>query len=150
MQYVTQEQLEKVLHGHEEAEFRCDLDGTMDTVCANPVYEFPGLGLRVEGRDAVRETYRRLLPFPEKLNVAADMRLHAVAPNQLCREAYISWDTDDGGRETGQYMAILSVDEEGKIAGERMYSDAIYTEALKRLLGEDFKDLPGVVPLGKK
>ncbi|PPJ08904.1 hypothetical protein C5E44_28480, partial [Nocardia nova] len=54
-------QMEELLAIHEMAEFNVDLDATMATLVDNPVYELPTLGWHIEGQEAVRETYRRLL-----------------------------------------------------------------------------------------
>ncbi len=142
MSDYSQQQMEEILAIHETAEFEVDLDGTMATLVDNPVYEFPGIGWHIVGQEAVRETYRRLLSGSDKRNVWADRRVHAVSDTELCREAYVYFDTDEG-RVTGQYFAVMAF-EGDKILGERMYTDTAWARALTEILGPDFGDVPGV------
>ena len=145
MAEFTLAQMEELLALHEKAEFDNDLDATMATLVENPVYELPSMGLRIEGRDAVLETYKRMIPAAEKRNVWADKRVHAVSATELCREAYVYFDTDEG-RKTGQYFALIAF-EGDKILGERMYMCDTYTKEMTKMLGEDFADIPGVLRL---
>lgn len=142
MTTFTLEQMEALLAVHEEAEFNVDLEATMATLADNPVYEFPALGWHIEGQEAVRETYRRLLIGGDKANMWADKRVHAISDNALCREAYVYIDTDKG-RVTGQYFVTI-VFEGDKILGERMYMDTTFANAMAEILGPDFGDVPGV------
>lgn len=145
MAQFTLQQMEELLALHEKAEFDMDLDATMDTLVDNPVYELPALGWRIEGRPAVYETYKRLLPGGDERNLWADKRVHAVSEFELCREAYVYFDTDEG-RKTGLYVAIIAF-EGDKILGERMYMDSTYAKAMAEILGDDFGDIPGVYRL---
>lgn len=142
MAQFTQQQMEELLALHEKAEFDMDLDATMATLVENPVYELPTMGWRIEGHDAVLETYKRMLPGSERVNTWADRRVHAVSENELCREAYVYFDTPDG-RVTGQYFAVMAF-EGDKIKGERMYMDTSFCASMTEILGADFGDIPGV------
>lgn len=142
MAEFTLQQMEELLAVHEMAEFQVDLDATMATLVDNPVYELPSLGWRIEGRSAVRETYRRLLHGSDKRNMWADKRVHAISEDSLSREAYVYVDTEDG-RVTGQYFAVIAF-EGDKISGERMYMDTTFAKAMAEILGPDFGDVPGV------
>ena len=59
---LDKKQMEEILLAHEVAELEMDIDATMATLAPNPHYELATLGLAVDGSDAVRETYRRILP----------------------------------------------------------------------------------------
>lgn len=120
----------------------------MATLVDNPVYELPALGWYIEGREAVRETYRRLLEGGDKQNLWADKRVHAVTDDSLCREAYVYIDTGHG-RVTGQYSVTI-VFEGDKILGERMYMDDTFAKAMAEILGPDFGDVPGVSRLADR
>lgn len=137
------EQMEAILHKHEEYELAYDLEGTVSTLTDDPQYEFPALGWRVRGRAAVVETYRRMLPLAEKVAMWADKRVHASGPNTLCREAFVMFNTADGERTTGQYFVAIAF-EDNLISGERMYMDSSFAEIMAEALGPDFGDLPGV------
>ncbi|GAB1811964.1 nuclear transport factor 2-like protein [Mycobacterium sp. MUNTM1] len=146
---LTLEQMEELLAIHEMAEFNLDIDATMATLVENPIYELPALNWHIEGQDAVRETYRRLLHGGDVRNMWAEKRTHAIADGSLCREAYVYVDTDEGVRVTGRYNVVMDF-EGDKIAGERMFMDATFAKAMAEILGPDFGDVPGVSPLDEK
>ncbi|MCC3312356.1 nuclear transport factor 2 family protein [Nocardia africana] len=143
MSQFTREQMEELLALHEKAEFELDLDATLETLVDNPVYELPALGWHIEGKDAVRETYERLLRGGDERNMWADKRVHAISENSLSREAYVYIDTADGKRVTGQYFVVMEF-EGDKIAGERMYMDTTFAQVMEEILGPDFGEVPGV------
>lgn len=142
MEKITLQEMEELLALHEKAEFDLDLDATLATLVDNPVYELPSLGWHIAGRDAVRETYRRLLFGSDQRNIWADKRVHAISDDTLSREAYVYLDTDEG-RVTGQYFVVMTF-EGKKIAGERMYMDTTFATVMTEILGPDFGEVPGV------
>jgi hypothetical protein len=139
-------QMQEAFERHLEFELACDLDGTMATVAADPHYEIPPLGWRIDGRDAVREMYRRFFPGRERA-IRGEIRLEAAGPNALVREAYTSFRTAEGGLVTGQYMAVIFFDG-NLVSGERTYADPVYANAFAEDLGADFGDVPGVSRIG--
>ncbi|MBO0852919.1 MAG: hypothetical protein J2P18_04050 [Nocardia sp.] len=139
---LTLAEMEALLAAHEKAEFDLDLDATLATLVDNPMYEFPSLGWHIEGRDAVRETYNRMLHGSDERNIWADKRVHAISDNSLSREAYVYLDGPDG-RVTGQYFVVMEF-EGDKIAGERMYMDTTFAALMAQILGPDFGSVPGV------
>jgi hypothetical protein len=142
---LTKKEMEAVLLAHEIAELETDIEATMATLGPNPHYELVTLGLAVDGEAAVREAYSRILPGNRKRNVAAEMRIHAIAANTLVREAHMSYTTSDGERVTGGYMVVMSFDPAAKlISGERMYMDPAVAAMFREDLGTDFESLPGV------
>lgn len=148
MTKLTRDQMEALQLVHEAAEFDLDLDAVMETLVDNPVYEIPALGWHIEGQDAVRETYRRMLPGADKVNMWADRRAHATSDTELCREAYVYFDTPEG-RKTGHYFVLMEF-EGDRIRGERMYMCDTYAKAMADVLGPDFGEIPGVSKLQDK
>lgn len=148
MTELTKQEMEELLLEHEIAELEEDVERTMATLCDDPRYEFPVLGLAVQGTDAVRETYRRIMQNVIDRNVAAEMRTHAVSTNTLVREAVVSFNLSEGKRVTGTYNVVLTFDpDQRKIVGERMYMDQNFAAYMSQQLGPDFKDVPGVTSL---
>ncbi|MCV7193097.1 hypothetical protein [Mycolicibacterium brumae] len=142
---LTKKEIEAILLEHEIAELEEDIDRTMATLSPNPHYELATLGLAFEGHEAVRLAYSKILPGNRHRNVAAEMRIHAIAANTLVREAHVSFTKDDGERVTGQYLVVMSFDPETKlISGERMYMDPNFAEMFKQNLGPDFEKQPGI------
>lgn len=147
---LTLAEMEQLLAVHEEAEFNLDIDATMATLVDHPIYEFPALNWHVEGREAVRETYRRLLHGGDVRNFWAEKRRHAItAAGCLIREAHVFFDTDEGIRATGSYNVVMDF-EGDKISAERMYMDASFAKVVAQVFGPDFGDIPGVSPLDQK
>ncbi|NKY42566.1 nuclear transport factor 2 family protein [Nocardia cerradoensis] len=146
MSELTMDQMEEILLAHEKAELEMDIEATMATVSPNCRWEFPTDGLVAEGPEAVREHYRRVLPGAQQWNVAAEKRVHSAGPNALIREAWVSWDTPEGGRANGLYLVVMTFDPEAKlITAERLYADTNFAKYMDRQLDvATYKDFPGV------
>lgn len=141
MAELTAKQLE-VIHAHAAAEFANDVEATMATVCENPWYELVGLGLLLEGREAVREWYRRSLPAMTEREVVGEPRVDGIAPDTMMSEYYVC--VTVGGVVTKcRCLAVISL--EGDLfKGERIYSDPFLSELWAKDLGDDFDKVPGV------
>ncbi|NMO03527.1 hypothetical protein HH308_20125 [Gordonia sp. TBRC 11910] len=144
MTELSKKEMEEILLVHEIAELEMDVEATLATLAPNPHYELASLGLAIDGIDAVRETYRRILPNQSR-DVAAEKRVHAVASNTLLREAHMSFNNLDGERVNGLYLVVMAFDPALKlISGERMYMDPNFGKMMSEQLGPDFESLPGV------
>ncbi|HJQ05469.1 MAG TPA: hypothetical protein VJ872_08505 [Nocardioides sp.] len=149
MSELTKAEMEEILLEHEIAELEQDVPRTMATLVDNPQYELPTLGFAIRGTEAVTETYRRIMRTVVERDIAAEMRVHAVAANTLIREAVVSMNLADGTRVSGTYNVIMGFDpEQRKITGERMYMDTNFAAYMTEQLGEDFDQVPGVTKLG--
>jgi hypothetical protein len=146
---LTKSEMEDLLLEHEIAELEMDVERTMRTLIDDPQYELPTLGFAIRGAEAVRETYRRIMRTVVDRDIAAEMRVHAIAANTLIREACVSFNLADGRRVTGLYSVIMAFDpEQKKITGERMYMDTNFAAYMTEQLGDDFDQLDGVTTLG--
>lgn len=142
---MTKKEMEAVLLEHEIAELENDVERTMATLVPNPHYEIAFLGLAIDGRDAIRELYKRILSRNVGRPVAAEARNHAVARNTLIREAHVSFDTLDGKRVTGLYMVVMEFDPiSKKIVSERMYADTLFAQFMTEQIGPGLENFPGV------
>lgn len=146
---LTRYEMEGLMLDHEKAELEYDLDSTMASLVPNPHFEIAFLGLAIDGYDAVRELYRRMINFGAKeWNFQAVARVIAEAKNTLIREAHISFDKPEGGRVTGQYIVVMEFDPQlKKIVGERMYADTVYADLMTGVIGDDLVDVPGITRL---
>ena len=125
---------------HADLEGRRELDPLMDTLVAEPVYEFHPLGLRMAGGERVRRYYRQFFDdFMEKI-VGYELLEEWANPTSVGQEYDITIEVD-GKRETHRVLGILYVqhDSEGsRLGGERIYG----SERLVRLFaGELFDEL---------
>ncbi|BBZ10022.1 hypothetical protein MBRA_02170 [Mycobacterium branderi] len=138
--------LQAALFRHGLMELQQDLDGTMATVAAHPVYELMNVGWRLEGRKAVREMYRRMYAGPQPLS--ADQRIVGAAPNSMIIEVAVHFDCFEPD-VVSHDLTILTF-EDGLVASERFYTDPNFTEAMRKALGDDFGDVPGVSRLWRR
>lgn len=150
MKELTLEEMEAILHEHEIHELTQDIEATMDTVAPGPCYEFTSADRRVDGEAGVREHYRLALPHGGTANIASKRRVHGIGPNTLFREAWISWDAEDGTRLTGECLAVLEFDPvTRKIKSDRQYCDRPFYRFLDPHPGEDYGECPGVTRLNE-
>lgn len=149
MTNLTRQEMEELLLEHEVAELEYDLDRTMATLVPTPHFELCFMGLAVDGWDAVREMYKRMLVRGgEARNLQADARVVMIENNHIVREALISFNDDCGKRVTGLYSVIVEFDPETKkIKGERMYGDLTYGQFMSNIIGEDLAQVPGVTKI---
>lgn len=145
MTELTQAEMGPILFAHGMAEMRFDVEEAMMTVVPEPHYEISVLNLAIDGREAVREMYRRLLAANRNRNLQIKVRVDSAGKNTLMQEAYASFDNGKGERVTGIYMTVVEFDPERKqIVGERMYGESVWTQLWAESLGDDFMNVPGV------
>ncbi|MCW0200089.1 hypothetical protein [Sphingopyxis sp.] len=151
MTNLTRQEMEELLLEHEVAELEYNVDRTMATLTPNPHFELCFMGLAVDGWDAVREMYTRMLiKGGEERNLQADARVVMIENNHIVREAVISFNDDNGKRVTGLYSVVVEFDPETKkIKGERMYGDLTYGRFMSRIVGEDITNVPGVTRISE-
>jgi hypothetical protein len=151
MKELTQAEMEPILLAHGMAEMGFDVDETLVTVVPDPHYEIGGIGLAIDGREAVREMYRRLLADNRNRDIQVDTRVDTVGKNTLMQEARVSFNNSKGERVTGLYLSVVEFDPRRKqILGERIYGDAVWSQLWAESLGGDFADFPGVSRIADK
>ena len=121
-------------HARLEAEGKLDL--VMDTLVADPVYDFWPIGLRMRGREKVRRYYEHLIgPF-----YAAQKSYRLIeewlSERSLAQEYEMVVELDDGV-EAHHVIGILFA-KDGLLGGERIWgSEAI----LKKMVGPVWDEL---------
>lgn len=147
MDEVEIKRLSAILDAHGQFEVERDLDATMTTVSANPMYELPSAGWKVEGRDAVRELYRRFFASADGKVLSAETRVVAATDdNVLVHEGYTVRQAPDGSTRQSRSATVVLFDGD-LVAGERIYSDGYQAQLHREALGDDFGDVPGVTRL---
>jgi alkylhydroperoxidase family enzyme len=127
-------------HLHADLEARRELDPLMDTLVAEPVYEFHPLGLRMAGGERVRRYYRQFFDdFMEK--IVGYRLLEEWANETSVGQEYDITVEVDGEPETHRALGILYVEhgpDGARLGGERIYG----SERLVRLFaGNLFTEL---------
>jgi hypothetical protein len=147
--------MKELLLEHEQCEAMGDVEGTMATLVEHPVFELHPQGLRIEGYEAVREMYGKFLqdafrsrPAERKAQMAPTLksRITAFADSLLVTEANNDIKFPDGSIVSLRFLVLVYF-QDGKILGERLYSDNDYTEVVNSVLGPDFINFPGVTTI---
>ena len=107
------ETLEKHLH----AESVGDLKLTMETMTADPLWADYGLGIELQGYDAVRARYARR--FAERPGLTVDIRRTIVTETVAVFQAFSKGDASRAGMQMVCWMEF----EDGKLRAERAYSN---------------------------
>lgn len=142
MTSLTADQMEAALNAHGAHELALDVEATMATVSAEPSYEYVMLGLRADGREAVREAYRRMFAGYMSKVAGSSVRVIGAADNALCREGFTTVQGDDGP-VTCRTITVITF-EGDLVSGERMYTDPYLAKVVGDAFGADFADVPGV------
>jgi hypothetical protein len=140
---LTHQEMLALMEKHDAAEAVADVAGTMATVSANPCWEFHPLGYYIRGREALTEMYNRML------HSQADAVKGAVRKN--------FWFNDEGyvvefefdivtvdGKPHKSHVVVAFQFEDGLVQAERVFMGTEHAEVVRRALGEDFINLPGV------
>ena len=125
---------------HATLEAEGDLAGTMDTLIAEPVYEFWPMGLRMVGTPAVTRYYEHLISSFMPRQIGYEMIGETLSELALCQEYIMEFPKEGGGSEKFRVMGILFGDPEtpGKMGGERIWGDE---RILREMVGPVWEDL---------
>lgn len=130
------EQVAKLGALHAELEGEQDLQGVMDTLGPEPVYEYPSLGKKFVGRDRSLRFYTWFFANFSPNVVGYTLIGEWVNADSVAQEYSITLEFD-GKRETHRVLGVLVV-EGDKLGGERVYG----SEALiRRMIGPLFEEL---------
>ena len=121
---------------HAEVETACRMEETLSTLVEHPVYDFLPVGLRLEGKEAVRAYYAHLfehfLPFVESTDLVGEW----AGEDALVQEYVVHLRIDDVLERHG-IIGILYV-EGNLLGGERIWGSE---RTLRRLLGPVYDQL---------
>ena len=116
-----------VARAHAEAEGNGDMEGTMDTLGPDPVYELLPVGRLLRGRDNARAYYEHFFANFAPRIAGYTMRDEWVTAEGLGQEYQIFID-EPGGRRRFDIIGILLFGEDGRLAGERLFaSDELFS-----------------------
>ncbi len=111
---------------HAEAEGAGDMEGTMSTLGADPVYELLPIGRLLRGRDAARAYYEHFFADFAPRIAGYTLRAEWVTDEGLGQEYQVYID-EPAGRRRFDIVGILLFGDDGLLAGERIYaSDELF------------------------
>lgn len=132
----TPEAMRELGMRHAQLEAEGALDAVMETLVADPVYEFWPIGLRMRGRDAVRRYYEHLIGTFYGQQKSYRLIEEWLSERSLAQEyeMVVEFET---GLETHHVIGILFA-RDGLLGGERIWgSKAI----LKKMVGPVWDEL---------
>ena len=117
---------------HARLEAEGDLEGTLATLVAEPVYEFFPMGWKMTGRERVVRYYEHL--FAHFIPRTRGYRLleEWVNETSVAQEYEIDVEVDGGGVESHRVLGVLCA-EGNLLGGERIYA----SERCARLMAGD-------------
>ena len=132
----TAEKMRELGTLHARLETEGDLEGTMKTLVADPVYEFWPIGLRARGGDNIRRYYKHLMQvfMPSLLGTA--LLEEWLTEKSLAQEYSIELNGPDGP-ETHHVIGILWAEGE-LMGGERIWGSET---CLRAMVGPLFDEL---------
>ena len=121
---------------HAEAEARADLEATLETMVAEPRYEFHPAGLGLAGGENVRRYYsqffERFLPRTRHYRLLEEW----VNETSLAQEYEIGLEVDDAVRSYRVIGVLYAVGD--RLGGERIYASEDF---LRQMAGPLFAEL---------
>ena len=118
-------ELVAVAHAHAAAEAADDLDATLATLEADPVYELLPMGVAFHGQDAARGYYEHFFATVRPLVRGVDLRNEWVNDHGVAQEYVLEFGLPEGV-ERHPVLAILIFGETA-LSGERLYaSDRLF------------------------
>ena len=131
--------IRRICYEHAGLEGAQDLEGTMATLVADPVYDLQPIGRRMRGLDLARRYYEHLFAEFTSRTKGADLIAEWVGTDSLAQEYEVTLDFD-GTVEKHRVIGILLV-ADGKLAGERLHaSEATF----RRMFGPLLDELPAI------
>ena len=115
------ERLVAVAREHAAAEGRGDMEATLATLEANPVYELQPMGRTFAGLAAARLCYEHFFAEFMPLDTSAEMKNEWLTDEGLGQEYVIDLRWPDGSSERHNVIGILLFGNE-RLSGERIYA----------------------------
>lgn len=116
------EALYKVALEHSVHELGGNLEGTLATLEADPIYELFPVGLKLTGMDKVRRYYTYFMENVLDKFIDGKVYYESRGLPGHAKESFLTWRDKDGQVRRTQMMTIL-VYGETKLRGERIYAD---------------------------
>jgi ketosteroid isomerase-like protein len=141
------ERMAELLERHARYEYASDIEATMATVSEEPVWEFHPLGLRAEGRDAVRAAYEYQFQriFPNIIETSR--RLQTSGGRGVVREINMRIRLQDGAEANGFCIIAMEFQPDGLITSERSYGSGATADLFEFCFTDAIWSLPGVTRL---
>jgi hypothetical protein len=133
---------------HGRCEYDHNIAGVMSTIGDEPFWEFHPLGMRVDGRDAIRTMYEYELDNLLPNIVGSTVRLVGLNDLSLMREATYVIRLPDGGQGTGLAAICFEFQANGLLISERVYASGALVALVESCFPSSIWRVPGVSHIG--
>lgn len=142
IEMTEQERLELV-DRHASSELVQDFDTTWDTLDPEGSYDYFPLGIRITGREAMDEQWRRLFGEPALEGVAGTKVTKYLRGEDVVITTQVPVTMLDGQVAYSLTSAVFSFRGD-KIFRESVFADGLVLQLLEKIFDEEFRRLPGV------
>jgi hypothetical protein len=138
----AQSELVKNALRHAEAEAGFDMEGTLATLEADPVYDLMPIRLRMKGMDRARRYYAHYFANVAPRIVHFALVAEWIGKDGINQEYDVLFRHDDGVERTHRILGILTFGPR-LMSGERIYTD---NDMLKIMFGPIWDELEPIFP----
>ncbi|WP_114953031.1 hypothetical protein [Sphingosinicella terrae] len=135
----------EVARRHSVAEMGGDLEGTLATLEADPIYELFPVGLKLCGTGKVRRYYSYFMENVLHNFVDATVHYESTDRPGHQKESTVWWRAADGSVRVTQLLTILVYGQE-KLRGERLYADEAFLRFLFGPLWDEMEPHEALLP----
>lgn len=119
---MTIDNMRKLVQKHSELETNLDLEGVLETLIENPIYEFHPARLRLEGKENIRQFYRDHFDSFFPLIKSHVMINECWDTHSACMEYDLYLKEPHDPSRAYRIMVVLS-ENNSLLTGERFYVD---------------------------
>jgi hypothetical protein len=145
---LSPENLAELVALHSYYEHENDLDGLMASISGSPFWEIHPLGMRIEGREAVRTYYPYSIAGVVPNILSRSRRLVGFGENAMMYESAYRVRHADGQEAFGQATIIFEFDDDGMCRSERVYGGGAMIKLLEEALPSSLWSVPGISRIG--
>lgn len=131
---MTVDEMRKLVQKHSDLETNLDLEGVLETLVENPVYEFHPARLRLEGKENIRQFYRDHFDSFFPLIKSHVMINECWDNHSACMEYDLYLKEPHDPSKAYRIMVVLS-EENSLLIGERFY---VENELAQLMAGSSF------------
>jgi hypothetical protein len=131
---LTPERMLELAQLHDRLERENSLDDLMETISDDPYWEIYPLGMRIDGRDAVREYYPFTIQGIIPRIASSTRRVTAYGDRTIFRESTYRIRQPDGQEADAQAVIVFEFEDDGSCISERVYASGAMVQLLEETL----------------
>ena len=137
---LTRQQLAELARHHAAVESAGDIEATLATLTADPLYLLPAVGKRFSGLAMARRWYEQMVGTFQPMMVGGEMLAEWEGEEGLVQEYLLAVRHPDVGVREHHVIAVLTFGDDA-ISGERIYADETLLRAMAGPLWDELEPL---------